>query len=261
MDRRVVAPWRGEFGLKIRYHVPTTYALEPGYLAVIEDGEQALYPGASEFWIVPRRDDIDRHGDAYDKDPLVEQIRRVWGPHVELLEPKKGDPEKRFVPTPHVDQGVDGVEVVICPREREYGAEKNWPYWETLLSIPGVFAAGAPDSSYDLDCPNAWDHDRFLDATIQAMLQAKLVVSTDAGLAHLALLCGRPLLLLTHKGLVAPGPVKEVDGRISAPAYWPVRMDEYYHAANHRRVLIHEHPFAWVYPDDVRTIVEDLLCA
>ena len=36
-----------------------------------------------------------------------------------------------------------------------------------------------------------------LDATVEAMLSAKVVVATDSGLAHLAILCGRPLILIS----------------------------------------------------------------
>ena len=65
------------------------------------------------------------------------------------------------------------------------------------------------------------------------MRRARLVVATDAGLAHLAVICGVPLLIVTYRGLVAPGPVIDSRGRKARDAYWPVRLAEYYHAANH----------------------------
>jgi hypothetical protein len=141
-------------------------------------------------------------------------------------------PEARFLPAPHVPQGIR-ARVVICPRERRYGSAKNWPHWHMFEDLPGVFAAGAPDSSYDVQCPRAWDYARFLDASVEAMRGARLVVATDAGLAHLAVLCGAPLLIITHRGLVAPGPVLDPSGRAMQSAYWPVRLDEYYLSANH----------------------------
>jgi hypothetical protein len=102
-----------------------------------------------------------------------------------------------------------------------------------LAELPGAFAAGAPDSSYDVDCPRAWDHARFNDAAIEALRSARLCIATDSGNAHLAVLCGTPLLLVTYRGLIAPGPVLDERGRAMQPAYWPVRYQQYYAAANH----------------------------
>lgn len=213
-----IAPFRGEFGLKLAYHVPAVYALGRGHTIGVEPGEEALYPLADEWRVVGRRHDDERHGNA---DSL-----RAEGVHV------RGDlGGPRFVPEPHVRQGVT-ADVVICPRKRRYGSAKNWPHWQRLVELPGVFAAGAPDSSDDVDCPRAWDYGRFLDASIEAMRSARLVIATDAGLAHLAVLCGAPLLLITHGGRVAPGPVVDADGRILEPEYWPVRMERY-RAGNH----------------------------
>jgi hypothetical protein len=102
-----------------------------------------------------------------------------------------------------------------------------------------------------MPCPTCWDYPRFLDATIEAMLAARVVVATDAGLAHLAVLCGRPLVLIAYGGgLVAPGPV--LDGeRQTMPAYWPIRLEKYYHAANHMHAPIRVVPHGWERPEDV----------
>lgn len=227
---------RAEFGLLVRYHVPWVHALPGPKRVEIEEGNEALYPSAAEHIIVERGNDDARRG------------LPGWAP-------PKGAPEARFVPEPTVRVGL-GPDVVICPRKRSYGPNKNWDGWGYLLHQLGqsgfsVFAAGAPDSSDDVDCPAAWEHERFLDASIEAMLAAKLVISTDAGLAHLAMLCGAPLLLITHEGLVAPGPVVTTDGRVAQDQYWPVRLDEYYHAANHTHAPIHVSR-DWLYPKEVR---------
>lgn len=214
----------------MRYHVPWVHALPGPKRVEIERGCEALYPSATEWRIVERGDDDARRG------------MPGWSP-------PEGAPEARFVPDPHVPQGAR-ADVVICPRHRRYGASKNWPHWQRLAELPGVFAAGAPDSSVDVDCPRAWDYARFLDASIEAMRSARLVVATDAGLAHLAVLCGRPLLLITFRGLVAPGPVMAPDGRVMREAYWPVRFERYYEAANHTGAPI-EMIDAWDDPDAV----------
>lgn len=85
-----------------------------------------------------------------------------------------------------------------------------------------VAAAGAPGTSADVPCLKAWTgaHGRPLDMSIEMMLNARLVIATDAGLAHLAVLCGRPLLMVTADGRPCPG------------YPWKVRWEEYYAAAN-----------------------------
>lgn len=228
---------RAEFGLLVRYHVPWVHGIRGPKVVEIEEGNEALYPSADRWEIVARGSDDERRG--------MQKWRRPPGP------------EARFVPEPYVRQDVR-ADVVICPRKRGYGSDKNWPHWHRFERLPGVFAAGAPDSSYDVQCPRAWDHARFLDASIEALRSARLCIATDAGLAHLAVLCGTPLLLITYRGLVAPGPVRDADGRVMQPAYWPVRMEEYYHRANHTRSLI-ETVDGWEYPERVVRRVSELL--
>lgn len=229
----IVLPHRVEFGIKIRFYVPAFHALKSTdgtKVAYIEEGEEALYPSATEFRRVPRRNDDHRYGR---EDELKNQLKASYPPEA-IVELTRGQwPEERFVPEPFTKTGFRG-DVVICPRKRDYGSSKNWPHWDLLSRQPNVVAAGAPDSSYDgLDCPVAWQYPRFLDATIEAIRSARLVVSTDAGLAHLAVLCGTPLLMITHRGLVAPGPVVDEHGTVLRQRYWPVRLQRYYLAANH----------------------------
>jgi hypothetical protein len=213
---RTIPAFRGEFGLKLRYWVPQVHTLclrEPSRVEV-EEGEEALFPAAASWVDVARAEDDSRRGSP----------------------PDLGVPETRFVPEPWARRCIH-PDIVVCPRRREYGSAKNWDGWPDLVStLSGshdVFAAGAPDSSYEVPCPTAWTHKRFLDASIEAMRNAKLVIATDAGLAHLAVLCGAPLLLVTYRGLVAPGPVIDSRRRKVHDQYWPVRLSEYYGKANH----------------------------
>lgn len=219
----VIPVCRKEFGLKLLTHVPQahTLCLRGPHVVEIEAGEEALYPAAEEWIIRERGDDSDRYG----------------SPQSLGVEPT------RFVPEPYVRQGVGAVDVVICPRWRAYGSEKNWTGWAELAErLDGagldVFAAGAPDSSADVPCPRAWDYTRFLDASIEAIRKASLVIATDAGLAHLAVLCGAPLLVITYRGRVAPGPVITSSGRKVRDEYWragehPKKGGDRFQEANH----------------------------
>ena len=243
MRLRVVLPCRGEFGLILRYHVPAVHALKAGRLVVYhEAGAEALYPSATEHVVVPSPRDGDRRGlrprcDAEFCEATAREARERW-PGAHLVRTRPGMPEARFVPEPVRREGIE-ADVVLCPRGRGYGASKNWSGWATVAGILSarhrLFTAGAPDSSLDVPgVDSAWKRERFLDASIEAMRGARLVISTDAGLAHLAVLCGAPLLMVTYHGLVAPGPVLGPDGvTVMEDRYWPVRKREYYDRANH----------------------------
>jgi len=255
---RVVLPFRGELGLKLRYHVPAVHAMRPDVVCM-EPDEEALYPSAGTRYLVERNRDDDRR-EKYAKDgaylrTLEPQLRAAF-PRAQFVETAPGMPEARFIPEPLLRRGL-AADVVICPRKRVYGASKNWDGWALLaeqLQAAGlsVFAGGAPDSSNPVPCPAAWELERFLDATIEAMLVARVVVATDAGLAHLAVLCGRPLVLIAYGGgLVAPGPVLDSDGHQTMPIYWPIRLDRYYHQANHMHAPIRVVPNGWERPEDV----------
>lgn len=236
----MIPAYRGEFGLRVRFHVPVVYGMGPGHVIEIEEGQEALYPLAREWRIVPR---------AREDTPGASQMRGRLG------RPKLRGREVRFVPEPHVPQGV-AADVVITPRRRDYGASKNWSHWPDLaraLTDRGlrVFAGGVADASdTSCECPAAWDYARPLDATIEAMRSARLVVAACSGLAHLAVLCGTPLLLFTYRGRVAPGPVITSRGQKVANDYWRVRMDDYYRAANHTGSPIVEID-GWEHPDGV----------
>lgn len=231
---KIFLPYRGEFGFVCMMHAPQVHAaLTPGEDVVcIEPGREALYPGAAEYVHVDQREDAERRAKA-EAGLLREwegQMRKRY-PGAELVRPDPDAPRAYFVPQPTVRYGIE-CDVFVCPRWRAYGPDKNWPHWPALverLQAEGLrcFAGGAPDSSADVPCPRAWDHDRCLDATIEAMHAAKLVIATDAGLAHLAVLCGRPLVMITHaNGYVAPGHDD------SGNPYWPVKIDRY-HRENH----------------------------
>lgn len=243
---RHVPAWPGEFGLKVYSYVPQvhTVCLESPTPVEIEEGEEALFPAAEYYMVAERVDDSERHG----------------------APPDLGVEPTRFVPEPHVSQLAQSPDIVVCPRWREYGSEKNWEGWNKLTSdlrLDGyeVHAAGAPDSSKPTPCLRAWDYDRFLDASIEMMLEADLVVATDAGLAHLAVLCGADLLVVTYEGRVAPGPVIDSQGNIAREAYWtagwgPDEDCNRFEDANHRGARI-EYVDGWEDVSRVTQAVED----
>jgi len=257
---KIVAPFRGEFGIKLRYHVPRVHAIEGPKLVIHEEGEEALYPNASERMTVERAIDFARRDTFAGDRAFIKAMRREF-PESEWIETKAGMPETRFVPVPFSEPTapVQPFDVLLCPRRRKYGAEKNWPHWFQLVGLIESVdlvcaAAGAPDSSrYIPGIQYSWDRSswgsRFLDTTLAFMREAKVVIATDSGLAHLAVLCGKPLVMIAADGgRVAPGAVYGDFGKQTHERYWPVRMEEYYAKANHLGSPIEFLPDGW---DDI----------
>lgn len=258
----LILPFRGEFGMKLMRHVPQVNAIPGEKIVCCEPGEEALYPSASQFEICAKNDD-DKRRESYDKDKsfvdnYTKQLRKKYGKEVKFIKTDQKMPCKYFIPKPYVEFGIK-TDIVVCPRKREYGAEKNWKHWPAFVKrLPEyqVFAAGAPDSSYDVDCPKAWDYPRCLDATLEAINSCKLVVATDNGIAHLAVQCGKPLLMITHKeGLVAPGPVRRGDGKIVRKQYFPVKIERF-HKENHTGSRIHVLHHGW---ENLELVIEETL--
>lgn len=231
----VVMPARGEFGLKLRYHVPVVHALPGPKVVYCEPGEEALYPSADEIHYVESPPDDNRRGLLARDVPTVD-VHVPKGAN--LVRTKQGMPEAWFTPQPTVWQGAQGL-VVVCPRFRMYGASKNWDAWPSVsekLCAAGVytFAAGLEESSYGVIAhEHAWGYDRPLDATIEAMSEAALVIATSSGLAVLAIMCGAPLLLVTHQGLIAPGPQVDALGNVLQHSYGNAPIKRLLKPVNH----------------------------
>jgi ADP-heptose:LPS heptosyltransferase len=257
---RVVLPFRGEFGIKIFWYVPAVHAIPGPKVVYGEEGQEALYPSAEEFIPVARKGDDGKRRNHYHTDgafvrEIAAQARERFGPNAKLLKPTDRVPRARFIPRPVETYGIR-AEVVVCPRWRRYGASKNWDAWPWLVDRliekgVDVFAAGHEESSYDVDCPAAWAYERDIDATLEAMHSAKVVVATDAGLAHLAVLAGRPLLMVVHEeNRIAPGPSSDENGRVMDPEYGPVKIERFLEA-NHTGSEIKLLSHSWLDPEIV----------
>lgn len=247
---KVFLPYRAEFGYICIAHAPQVYAEKGRKAVIIEQGLEALYPDC-EFAYVSTKNDDDRRV-RIEVSYLLElqstfqkALARDFGTFEYVMPDLKAE-RAYFIPRPYVQHvtGIPGnIDVVVCPRKREYGSDKNWHYWQELIDAYAkvgliVFAAGHPTTSFPVkNCMTAWSgwnrNGKCLDNTIAAMLKAKVVVATDNGLAHLALMCGKPLVLISHKdGLVADG-FDDVGN-----SYWPIKMD-IFERENHTDAPIH----------------------
>ncbi len=265
---KVFLPYRAEFGFIVMVHAPQVHHVisqGSGCVVCCEKQLEALYPGAQGYHHVDRREDDQRR--EFLEPALFEKIIKrlpiLCSPDLKLefIEPDATAPRSYFIPEPCWPIEIGNPDVVICPRKRNYGSDKNWGHWQTLADQLAkndltVFAAGAPDSSEHIatNGGEAWHFQRFLDATIAAMLSARLVIATDNGLAHLAVLCGKPLLMISYKnGLVAPG-CDDVGND-----YWPIKLDRY-KRENHCDQLIDVLHDSWNDPEKVLDKTRSLLC-
>ena len=264
---KIILPFRGEFGMKLMRHVPQVNAISAcsrrEKIVCCEPGEEAFYPSAMKFEICDKNDD-DMRRESYGKDSgyiskYMMYLKKKY-PKAEFVKTNKDMPCEYFIPKPYVTYDIKN-DVVICPRKRNYGAEKNWKHWvETSKRLQSeglnVFAAGAADSSYDVPCSKAWEYDRCLDATIDAIGNSKLVLATDAGIAHLAVQCGKPLIMISYKnGIVSPGPVRDKNGKVVKKDYWPIMLHRF-KAENHTGSDIKVVHDSW---DDVDKVIEEVL--
>jgi hypothetical protein len=247
-ELNIILPFRGEFGMKLIHHVPIVHSIKcENKIVVCEIGEESLYPTANEYILCDRRnDELRRDTSKNDKkflDHLINKFWKVYGRNLNVITTTPSMSKSYF--KPHSFSNIllnQEIDIVICPRKRKYGEEKNWHGWKRLSEILiekynlNVFAIGAPDSSYaDLhpNCMCSWDYKNFLDVSITAINSSKLVISTDSGLAHLSVWCGQPLLLISYEdGKIAPGPVKDGQGRIVRNDYWKINM-KHYMSENH----------------------------
>lgn len=251
-----VPPFRAEFGLTVRYHAPMVAALPRPLTVCIEQGMQALYPNA-EHIIVESRADTERK-DLYRKDAdfVAHWTRKLEKryPGCTIVKPDRSGEwaEQRFIPEPAVKYGLL-ADVVVCPRKREIAPERNWQHWPALTHMltlsHRVMAAGAAATSVtSVDCWASWHWPRPLDASIDMIRSARLVIATDAGMAHLAVLCGTPLLIVAAGTKPAPG------------AKWDVRLDDYFEHANHMNVPMRLVD-AWDSPDVVVAMADEMMRA
>jgi len=268
LKRNLILPFRGEFGMKIFHHVPHIYTINSFEKIVIcEKGDEALYPGASKYISCERKDDYSRRDTVSNDKIFMENLIKKHDIDAEfdIIYPKTNElPKKFFVPKPHIPVEIKTkIDVVICPRKRKYGKEKNWPYWGELIQKLQeerieVFAAGAPDSSLlelgdVIEC--AWQFNRFLDATISAFLKTNIVITTDCGLAHLASICGCSIIMISYEdNRVSPGPVRDETGKVLRKEYWKINTS-FYEQENHLASFFKIIPNSW---NDLRLILKEV---
>lgn len=207
-------PWASEFGWYIMNHVKRFH----GYnhqkkIACIKKGHECLFPTATEFWYdwVDDVKDIHKGGIVKYKhnDKVKKLIVDTYGKDVTFIDPAEtGWAEKTslghhtFVPKPRFNHNFD-IDIVITPRLRQLDANRNYvKQWQDLtnrlvkagfkIAICGTKQLSAKINGAKYFSWNYVD----VDTDVEMMLKSKLVISQESGLAYLAMMCKKPLIII-----------------------------------------------------------------
>jgi ADP-heptose:LPS heptosyltransferase len=204
-------PWVGEFGWYIMNHVKRVHGYKSPYkIACIKKGHECLFPTVNEFFynwadIPPsKKAGVSKNPrKAALKTKLREKYNNVIfaDPQDTSWAEKKSLAKFKFIPKPSGRHDFK-VDVAIAPRRRKVDPLRNYKHWQRLvdrLTKRGysVAACGTKTESFELEGLSArsWDYTD-VDTDVEIFNSAKIVISQDSGLAYLAMLCGRPIIIL-----------------------------------------------------------------
>lgn len=225
-----------------------------------KEGHQPLFPLADAFccnWKgVP---DKDKKTSLLKSDSNLEYLNRLkellCDPGDEAVYPVKKCrplPEFNFKPIVAEDPGL-AFDVTVCPRYREHGKHRNYSHWKTVVGYLveagyRVCLVGMKETSVDVDCVQemykSWNYD-VLETSLAFMNNSKLVLATDSGLAHLAVLNQRPLKV-----------IYDIPGKEAGKLEWPWALPHMKaHATDHCEPIL----YGWDDPDKVITQVIEYL--
>jgi hypothetical protein len=210
----IFLPWRSEFGTMIMHYVRWVNHEAKNFERTVvctRPGLEALFPAATEFFYDWSNPPDECKNTALLKSRENEEYLQLLGekllmkhPGAELMFPIRKMPVHKdwdFTPVPKVVRGLK-TDVVIAPRFRNYGEHRNFEGWMEVaktLDAVGIkmMSIGAEETSVtDLPVEDAsWKYDS-LDACLEMMQNCKLVVASESGMAHLAVLAGAPLAVI-----------------------------------------------------------------
>lgn len=202
MRHIVVIPERYRLGDTISFKVRRVASLACDRLTVCcPVAWRFLYPTATDFV------DVSEVLDGWGEREIVRGLKRQF-PNAEFLKINWSIPAKHDLDVSPKIKHEGSYDVLIAPRGKATSSpHRNWDGWTSLVARLtkanlNVLAAGREDMSSDCGLPLISS----LDKIAAAMLKSRFVLSTDSGLAHLAILLKIPLILLWGDELgVIPG--------------------------------------------------------
>ncbi len=208
MKHVILLPERYRIGDVISFKVRRVPGIQADRLTVCcAPNQRFLYPTATDF--VDVDEGLNGHGEREvtaalkAQYPQAECIKLAWK--------DKADDEFQIEVSP---QPCLVTDVLICPRKKDNSSpHRNWTGWQELclnLQKSGniVAAIGRDQDSEDLGLVSRI---KDLEAIAAHMLKTRLVVATDSGLAHLAILLRVPLVVIwgTPVGVIPGQPYEK----------------------------------------------------
>jgi hypothetical protein len=203
-------PWVGEFGWYIMNHVKRIHGYNSQHkIACIKRGHECLFPTVAEFFYDWQDIPPDKKA-GVSKNPHEEELkarlRDKFGdvlfanPQDTSWEEKTSLANFTFKPVPLHNHNFS-VDVVIAPRHRRIDPNRNYKNWQKLANRLGklgyaVAACGTQKESFNLrGVIRSWNYID-VDTDVEIINKAKVVIVQDSGLAYLAMLCDKPLIII-----------------------------------------------------------------
>jgi len=206
---KIFLPWFGHFGDLVRDVLPWVWARwQPGDVIGGNPLHRTLYPAAPDprLWEPVAQ----QYPDGFDyrrrPDDLEVALRDVAGaiaPGADLI---VWAPDGEAYPKPPIPLPEPyAIDVVVAPRAKPYTDAKNgWPWAYLVEEVRrrgyrvGIAGSAAESATIVADVA-AWDLDEPGDSitgTLRLLRGARLVVTLDSGIAHLASLVDAPQLVI-----------------------------------------------------------------
>lgn len=206
MKHVVMLPERLQLGDVLCMRVRKVASIKADRLTVCcPKNQRFLYPTATDFEDVGNYvygDELKRVSEALkEKHPGATQIGNSWPL-----------PEKELIVRPD-ESGSEASDFVLCPRFKgKLSPHRNWEGWPSLNEV--LCGSGRKVVVAGIEADNGpWQgavRVSDLERIAAHMLKTKLVVATDSGLAHLAILLRVPLALIWGSPVgVIPGQTYE----------------------------------------------------
>lgn len=226
----VILPWRGEFGQMLMTHVRWVQGIQADpKIVCCRKGDEPLFPSATGFfydWAGVLDDQkhtqflMSKENRLY-LEGLAQKLASVYPGAsfrfpLDGMKPQKFPrcPDNNFIPEPLGKAPKKFPDILVAPRFRKHGAHRNFQHWHDVidaLELHGFHVGLLGTAETSVDRPGlplwlkAWDYSDNLGITLHWMKKAKMVLCTDSGIAHLAVLAGAPLQVIYGKEGVEAG--------------------------------------------------------
>ena len=219
--KQIVLPFYGEAGWFVLKHIRTCYQLRKEHIICCNRGEEFFFPRASGFfydWQNPLEDCERANIGGFasvlwktnnaDKE-LLGRLKSIYGDEWGITRPSYPNSwTMSGVKFPLVVPHYLSADIVIAPRYRKVGTERNFQHWQQVVGCLvaagySVGTAGNEECSVKIDAPTplAWEHPNGTWSGCVDLLQhCKYFIGTDSAISHLAAFMDVPSSIFWQPG-------------------------------------------------------------